>query len=154
MKTNLLKKILTSSCALGLLVATNVSYADNASKKETHIATQDIIWKKSPFGPEVWSVDGGGKGSHITYIKFNAGDITPLHTHTSDYVGIVVTGTTRHYIPGEKKTYKILPPGSHWSMSANIEHVSECLPGVECVMAVYQKKPFDFIAKGDAPKID
>lgn len=154
MKTQALKNIIITLCLVGLMAAAGATFAAN-NKSDTHFVTQDISWQKSPFGPEVRAVDGDfGKGSHITYIKFNAGDVTPLHTHSADYVGIVVTGTTRHYVPGKKHTYKILPPGSYWSMSANVKHVSECLPGVECVMAVYQNKAFDFITHGDAPKID
>lgn len=155
MKIKSLKTILTAALLTGLFASAGITHADSNNKTMTHFATQDLTWQKTPFGPEAWSVDGDfSKGSHITYIKFNAGDITPLHVHSDDYVGIVVTGTTRHYIPGDKKTYKILPPGSYWSMPAKVEHVSECLAGVECVMAVIQKKAFDFIPRGDAPKID
>ncbi len=155
MKAKPFKKIIITSCLAGFIASAGSAFAGENKKSDTHFVTQDISWQKSPFGPEVRPVDGDfGKGQHITYIKFNAGDVTPLHIHSADYVGIVVTGTTRHYIPGKKHTYKILPPGSYWSIPANVKHVSECLPGVECVMAIYQKAAFDFIPRGDAPKID
>ncbi len=128
-------------------------FASDDHVERTHITTPEIVWELSPFGPEIWKVDGDLlEGKHITYIKFPAGTVTPLHIHSADYVGIVVTGTTRHWSPKESDTYKMLPPGSHWKIFANKEHVSECLPGVECVMAIYQDQAFDFIPLGDAPK--
>jgi len=149
-----LKKWLSASCILTLTIYMGYVNADGG-KNETHFVTKDFAWQKTSFGPDVWSVSGDfTKGQHITYIKFTAGMITPLHIHSADYVGIVLTGTTRHWIPGQENTYKILPAGSHWSIPANIEHVSECLPGVECLMAIQQQEAFDFIPRGKAPKID
>lgn len=111
-----------------------------------HITPPDIEWEVSPFGPEMWSAQGNFlTGAHVTYIKFPAGTITPLHVHSADYLGIVIAGTTRHSIRGERKSRKILPPGSHWFIPANAQHVSECLPGFECIMAITQSSAFDFI---------
>jgi len=91
-------------------------------------------------------------GAHITYIKFPAGMTTPVHTQSADYVGIVITGSTRHWLPGKPETKKMLPPGSHWFIPANVEHVSECLPDAECIMAIYQQKAFDFMPVEQAQK--
>jgi len=116
-------------------------------KPESHTAVHELRWVETPFGPEAAIVAGDfTKGRHITYIKFPAGMTTPLHTHSADYTGIVVTGVTRHWLPGKPETEKLLPAGSHWFIPANAEHVSECLPGVECVMAIHQHDAFDFIA--------
>ncbi len=119
--------------------------AQGGSANATHTASMDLQWGKTPFGPEASPVNGDfTSGGHITYIRFPAGMTTPLHTHSADYVGIVVTGSTRHWLPGQPETRKLLPPGSHWFIPANVEHVSECLPGAECIMAIYQQQPFDF----------
>lgn len=111
-----------------------------------HVTPPEIEWKVSPFGPETWSLQGDFlTGAHVTYIKFPAGTVTPLHIHSADYLGIVIAGTTRHTIQGELESSKILPPGSHWFIPANAEHVSECLSGFECIMAITQATSFDFI---------
>ena len=127
----------------------SIQAAPNAVKaKATHTSTLDLKWAKTPFGPDASPVYGDfSKGEHISYIKFAAGMKTPVHTHSSDYVGIVISGNTRHWIPGKPKTKKLLPVGSHWSIPANKKHISECLPGVECIMAIIQKGKFDFIPK-------
>lgn len=108
-------------------------------------AAGEIKWGETPFGPLASSVFGDfAKGEHVTYIKFPAGMTTPLHVHTHDYVGIVISGTTRHFEPDKPETKKDLPVGSHWSIPAGLPHVSECLPGSDCVMAIYQSASFDF----------
>jgi hypothetical protein len=120
--------------------------ADSDQHTLTHVTPPEIMWEVSPFGPEMWKVQGDFlQGAHVTYIKFAAGTTTPLHIHSEDYVGIVVAGTTRHTIRGKLETWKLLPPGSHWFIPANVGHVSECLSGFECIMAITQKAAFDFI---------
>jgi len=122
------------------------AHAGPSQDELNHVTPPEIEWQVSPFGPEMWSLQGDFlSGAHVTYIKFPAGTITPLHIHSADYLGIVIAGTTRHTIRGELESRKILPPGSHWYIPANAEHVSECLPGFECIMAVTQTTSFDFI---------
>lgn len=108
--------------------------------------TSDLPWVETPIGPMASPVSGDfTKGAHVTYLRFPAGAKTPLHTHSADYVGIVISGNARHTVKGIAETERILPPGSHWFMPANVEHVSECIPGAECVMALIQGEKFDFL---------
>ncbi len=124
-----------------------------AGDKASHTASTELQWMETPFGPFVSPVAGDMmSGEHITYFRFGAGMKTPLHTHAASYVGIVISGTARHWIPGKPETKKDLGPGSHWSMPAGEEHVSECLPGVECVMVVFQKGAFDLIVQETGKK--
>jgi len=136
---------------LSAVVSVN-TYADDEHKNNSHVSATEIRWEASPFGPEIWKVKGNlMNGEHITYIKFAAGTVTPLHIHSADYVGIDITGTTRHRVVDRDGTNKLLPPGSHWAIKANEKHVSECLPGLECIMAIIQKSAFDFIPLGPSP---
>lgn len=111
----------------------------------THASASELAWTRTPFGPDVTPVSGDfANGRHITLVKFPAGMITPVHTHSADYVGVVISGVTMHWLPGEPQTQKRLPVGSHWSIPGGREHVSECLPGADCVMAIYQAEAFNF----------
>ena len=115
-------------------------------KAPSYTPTSDLKWVETPIGPMASPVSGDfTKGAHVTYLKFPAGAKTPLHTHSADYVGIVISGNTRHAVKGVPDSERILPPGSHWSLPANVEHVSECLPGAECVVALIQNVKFDFL---------
>lgn len=120
--------------------------AGNVDQPSRHTAAQEVQWGKTPFGPLASPISGNfAEGEHITFIKFPAGMKTPLHTHSHDYVGIVISGVTRHFTPGKPETKKPLPQGSHWFIPANLPHVSECLPGADCVMALYQANAMDFV---------
>ena len=116
-----------------------------AGEKATRTPAGKIAWGETPFGPLASPVSGDFlDGQHITFIKFPAGMQTPVHTHSHSYVGVVIAGVTRHFEPGKSETEVNLPAGSHWSIPAGLPHISACLPGVDCVMAIYQDKHFDF----------
>ncbi len=140
MKHSLLSHAALASAAL--IFAGTLAFAGDTSSRTP---AGDIAWGETPFGPLASSVFGDFlAGQHITFIKFPAGMQTPVHTHTHDYVGIVISGVTRHFEPGKPETKVDLPAGSHWSIPADLLHVSECLPGADCVMAIYQDESFDF----------
>lgn len=144
---------------IGLALATlALSAAADAPDPANFVASTELQWQPTEFGPFVHSVSGDfSQGAHITYVKFAAGMKTPLHTHSAAYVGVVLSGTTRHWIVGRPETAKLLPAGSHWAMPAQVRHISECLPGLECVMALYQDAAFDFVAvepNADEPDAD
>ncbi len=140
---------LSSLCLiLGLLFVTAACDAngqDQGTHDATHTAIQEVQWGPTSFGPEASPVSGDfAAGQHITYIRMPGALATPLHAHTHSYVGIVVKGTMRHWLPGFSETEKDLPAGSHWFMPANAKHVSECLEGSECIAAIFQDDFFDF----------
>lgn len=146
---------LLATCLLAGVALTGVGQASPAVKKDTGITQQPaagLDWGQTPFGPDASPVSGNfAEGGHITFIKFPAGMKTPVHTHSHDYVGIVVKGVTRHYSPKRGSARRDLPTGSHWSVKADIPHISECLPGSECIMAIYQKDAFDFLPLENEP---
>ena len=114
-------------------------------KEATYTRASDVAWANSDLGVKLFGVFGdSSKGPHITYVKFKAGQATPPHTHTGSYTGVILEGTGRHYLPGRPETKMDLPIGSTWFMPANVEHVSECMPGSECIFVVYQQGHFDF----------
>jgi len=143
MNTKRMLSVLLLAASTNLIT---VPASANSSQVTSHTAATELEWMDSGFGPLVSPVQGDfSSGGHVTYVKFSAGMVTPLHTHSHDYVGIVLTGVSMHWEPGKPETRKQLSAGAHWFMPANIQHVSECLPGVECIMALYQQKFMDFM---------
>ena len=107
------------------------------------------------MGPNASGVYGDfHNGEHVTYITFPAGMITPVHTHSANYVGIVIRGTTMHWQPGKPDTQVELAEGSHWRIAGGVPHVSECLEGSDCVMAIIQQAAFDFLPAYGLPLDD
>ena len=134
--------IFCGACVTGI---STIAMADSVSGKQTtRTAVSDLNWTKLPNGRQLVTISGDRKtGPHITFVKFAPGMKTAPHTHSNDYVGIVVKGTARHYEPDKPETETILPAGSHWAVPANVVHISECLPGSECIFAIRQNAAFD-----------
>lgn len=121
----------------------------HSAKAPSNTPTSDLKWVETPIGAMASAVSGDfTKGAHITCLKLPAGAKTPLHSHSASYVGIVISGNTRHAVKGVPETERILPPGAHWTMPANVQHVSECIAGADCVVAIIQDGQFDFLEAG------
>ena len=126
-----------------VVTASGFVMADEA-RMSTRTSISELNWTEVSKGRWVSPVYGDMKtGKHITFIKFAPGMKTGPHIHSNDYVGIIVKGTARHYQPGFPETETVLPLGSHYAIPGEVVHISECLPGSECVFAIYQEAPFD-----------
>ena len=89
----------TSRSAFGALIALSIALVGGPSvradgpKKATLTATTDLVWQKTPIGPEASPSRGDfTSGSRVTFLKFAAGAKTPPHTHSVDYWGVVSFG--------------------------------------------------------------
>ncbi len=123
-----------------------------SDNKAHYTPTTELKWQESgiPGGVTISPIYGNiMKGEHLTFVKFPAGTKVPMHVHATDYVGVVVSGNMRHPVKGKPETNILLPPSSHWSIPANLEHETECLPGVECIALMYQKDQFDYPLTGN-----
>ena len=145
MKDNRYTGTLRAVLILAATAATTIA-SGSATEQTSHTAATELQWGPSGFGPQISPVNGHpAEGKHVTYVKFTAGMKTELHTHSVDYVGIVISGVTMHWEPGKPDTEKQLSTGAHWFVPADVPHVSECLPGAECIMAIYQQGAMDFL---------
>jgi quercetin dioxygenase-like cupin family protein len=146
LKMNINKKsrTLLASALCAYIAASSGLTLAGETRMSTRTTVGELNWTKLPNGRLVSPVHGDMKtGKHITFIKFASGMKTAPHTHSNDYVGIVVMGTARHYQPGFPETETVLPAGSHWAIPGDVVHISECLPASECVFAIYQEAAFD-----------
>ena len=82
-------------------------------------------------------------GAHGTFIKMPAGFVSPIHTHTSDYWGVVISGVGANGIPGSTDVQ--LPVGSYWFQKGGERHVTKCLSANECIFFINQSSKFDYL---------
>src|SRR5689334_18477306 len=61
-------------------------------------------------------------GAHGTFIRMPAGFVSPVHTHTEDYWGVVISGVGVNGLPGSKDIP--LPVGSYWLQKGGEAHVT------------------------------
>lgn len=73
-----------------------------------------------------------------------AGGESPLHTHTSDYWAVMVSGTESAREKAEDEPMQI-PHGSTWFQPAKAAHINKCLGPEDCVFFVYYPNGMDYI---------
>jgi len=82
-------------------------------------------------------------GPHGTFIRMPAGFTSPIHTHTDDYWGVVISGVAVNGQPGSKDVP--LPAGSYWYQKGGARHVTKCISPNECLLFISQDGKFDYI---------
>ena len=132
-----------------LLLCTSIAlpaFGEESADTSSRTPAAAITWVTTSIGPDAASISGDfSTGRHVTYLRFPAGVKTPVHIHSAGYTGIVVAGVARHYVPGTPASELDLAAGSFWSMPANLPHISECLPGADCIFALIQDEALDYI---------
>jgi hypothetical protein len=79
-----------------------------------------------------------------------AGFISPVHTHTEDYWGVVISGVAVNGLPGSPDVE--LPVGSYWFQKGGEPHVTKCVSPNECIFFISQHGKFDYVVVDGANK--
>jgi hypothetical protein len=82
-------------------------------------------------------------GKHGTFIRMPQGFVSPAHTHTEDYFGVVIQGVGANQTPGGKIVP--LPSGSYWFQKGEEAHVTQCLSETDCLFFIVQPGKFDYV---------
>ncbi len=82
-------------------------------------------------------------GAHGSFGTFPPNFITPLHTHTGAYHGIVIKGVMTNPFKRDESP-PTMEPGSYWYVPAGSEHATACVSNVPCDFYFYADQAFDF----------
>jgi len=119
------------------------------------ISPSDLKWGDlNPTGaPGVKIADVWGnhaRGGYGAFLKFPAGFLAPLHTHTSAIKIVVISGT--YMQTPEGKAEMRMGPGSYvFQPGGSYKHISACDKASECLLFIESTGPFDLKPVG-APK--
>ncbi|MEO5621600.1 MAG: DUF4437 domain-containing protein [Cypionkella sp.] len=119
-----------------------------------HGASLSLPADQLQFGPTGIKTEAGelmagpafgdlSKGQHGTFIKMPAGFVSPIHTHTEDYLAVVIKGVGGNGAVGAADVP--LPVGSYWFQRGEEAHVTKCLSAEECLFFLYQPGKFDYL---------
>jgi hypothetical protein len=89
-----------------------------------------------------------GHGPHGTFIRMPPGFVSPVHIHTEDYWGVVISGVAVNGLPASVDV--ALPAGSYWFQKGGERHVTKCISPNECLFFISQQGKFDYVS--DAAK--
>jgi hypothetical protein len=135
--------------------ATVASMATVASADVTHYGSSvSLPADQVQFGPTGVKTDIGelmagpafgdlSKGQHGTFIRMPAGFVSPVHTHTEDYLAVVISGVGANGLAGSADV--ALPAGSYWFQRGEEAHVTKCLSTEDCLFFIYQPGEFDYV---------
>jgi len=141
------KSVLILSAALGISI---VALADPSGQPS--VSTPVTQLKYGPTGVsdgvhgELNAAAAYGDlahGPHGSFVKMPAGFVSPVHTHTDDYWGVVISGVAANGLPGSKDVP--LPVGSYWFQKGGEAHVTKCLSPNECIFFISQNGKFDYV---------
>jgi quercetin dioxygenase-like cupin family protein len=112
------------------------------------LAASELKWVDAPGVPpntvKLAVVQGDpATGPHHAFHKFPAGFTAPLHHHTSDHYGTVISGTM--VITPEGGAPKKLPAGSYWEITGAKKHTTKCEPGSDCVIFIDCRGKWDVV---------
>lgn len=81
------------------------------------------------------------QGAHGKFVRFRPGAIAPMHRHTGDYHGVVISGTvTNPFQDGETVE---MGPGTYWYVPAGAVHSTGCVSSEPCVFYTHSDGPWD-----------
>lgn len=80
-------------------------------------------------------------GPHSNYIRLPGRGPSPLHLHSSDYYGIVISGIVSNQRRNEAD--HPLSAGSYWYQQAGEAHTTKCLSRSDCLIFVTSQGKFD-----------
>lgn len=125
--------------------------ADKAKKAGGALFTPaaDIKWNDVPgmAGVQLATVDGDpGKGPSHFFLKFSGGFSAPVHHHSANHFGTVVSGTLLLTVDGNEQK---LPTGSFFGFSGKTKHATRCEAGADCVLSMDVRGKWDVVAEGD-----
>jgi anti-sigma factor ChrR (cupin superfamily) len=112
------------------LSASAIAQSDNG----TVLLPADLQWQLVMEGVEIAVANGDWtSGPHEKYVRLAAGLSIPLHTHSSGFTALVVSGTFSHTFSDEESP-EPLPAGSYFSANAGVPHINTCISEEPCVV--------------------
>ncbi len=136
------KTITSGVCVLLLGACASIA----ADTKAGEIAMPKDQLKFEKINPAISMATAYGDKSssaHGTFGQFPANFITPFHTHSGAYHGVVIKGVMTNPFKDEANSPK-LEAGSYWHVPANSIHATACVSDTPCEFYFHSESGFDF----------
>lgn len=146
-----MKNTLSQALAVATLALASVStFAGGAAGRSANVPVTDLHYGATGVSDgkhgELLAAPAYGDlahGPHATFIRMPPGFVSPIHTHTGDYWGVVISGVAANGDPAAKDVP--LPAGSYWFQKGGEPHITKCLSPNECLFVIGQQDKFDYL---------
>jgi quercetin dioxygenase-like cupin family protein len=105
----------------------------------------DLKWVDAADAPgvKIAAMQGDpSKGASTFFAKLPTGFSVPLHHHSADHFGTVISGTMVFTVDGKDVT---LPPGSYFAYAGKKQHITKCTDDAGCVLLITTKSKWDVV---------
>jgi hypothetical protein len=110
------------------------------------LAPDDIKWepgsRPDTKRANLWGESA--KGPFAFLARYEGGWQLPLHFHTNDLRGVILSGTLIIHVAGQSA--KALPAGSYFSVPGKTRHTDECKATAPCIIFFTGDAPLDRIS--------
>lgn len=132
---------------LASIIALAMTPISANAEQITLLNSNDFVWKTTPEGVAFAALQGDRfAGSYQALVRLPAGTVSPPHVKSANMYGVMLQGKMIHYARSEdSKTARKIGPGSFYSISSGVAHISACVSDVPCVAYLYQDGAFDFL---------
>lgn len=131
--------------------ATDVKKAKpNAAYKLVKAEDAKFALMGAEGGPSMAVLDGDPKTGPVAFvIELPAGHAAGLHTHTSDYQALVLTGSPSHWVDGADGENDELAAGTYWKQPGEQVHGDTCHGEKSCRLFAFMPKALDMMPKAE-----
>lgn len=137
------RKIASLAVFAVLCAAQPAPAQEPAASHSLSIAARQVKWIDLG-GPQLGTVWGDANtGAHGSFLRLPKGFVSPAHTHTGDYYGVIVEGSVTNAEAGQPEV--ALGPGSYYFQKGRADHVTKCVGVTDCLIYISQSKAFDFL---------
>lgn len=139
-------RLALTGVAMGMLGACTALAGDSTFDSSAEVALPSQAVQYQNINPAIQMGTAWGDrsaGQHGTFGKFPADFITPFHTHSGAYHGVVVAGTMTNPFEGEQNPPR-MSPGSYWHVPADAVHATACVSSTPCQFYFHADSSFDF----------
>ena len=140
----LISRKVAALAAVGVLCAAGPLPAQEPSASQSLGVPAYEVKYKDLGGPQLGTVWGDANtGAHGSFLRLPKDFVSPAHTHTGDYYGVIVEGTVTNAEAGRQEI--VLGTGSYYFQKGKADHVTKCVGDTDCLIYISQSRAFDFI---------
>ena len=143
MRISLRWAVAVSVAVLAIGFAGGALAAKEAAKKGiVQLSQADLKWHDVPNSPGLQQAEVYKKGAmQCGFTRFPKGTEVPMHTHTSDILGVVISGTFGSTdAEGNGKPQEV---GGFQSIPGGFKHTTKCTAAADCTLFGCSPGPFD-----------
>jgi quercetin dioxygenase-like cupin family protein len=132
---------------LASIVALLIAPLSAHAEQITLLEADDFVWQTTPEGVAFSALQGDRFAeSYQALVRLPGGTISPPHIKSANMFGIMLQGEMIHYANGEDPdTARVIGPGSYYSISSGLAHISACVSDEPCIAYLYHDGAFDFL---------